>query len=150
VGETQTTVGGGWRLQNPPDNGIQPAFTWESGATFRARWNGRLSNPVTLRLPAQMWVKKVGRRAWKVHVFAGRLGSVAFAGKTIQLQRADGSGWATIQRSQLVHRPTFNLGAGNYEAVFRTRKRWVRLRAFLPAASAAPCHLATASLPWRT
>lgn len=149
VGETRTAAGGRWRIENPSSDGR--SFGWGSGTSFRARWADRLSDAITLRLPAQVWVKRVqGQRAWKVHVFTGRPGVTSLAGKAIMLQRARGSRWVTIQRARLVHRPSFELGPNNFEAVFGMRARGVRLRAFVPTASAAPCYLAAASVPWRT
>ena len=57
----------------------------------------------------------------------------------------------TTFRARLVHTPTLDYGgAYNYQAVFKVTAPGLQLRAYLPAASAAPCYAAGASKPWRS
>jgi hypothetical protein len=149
---TQTRGGGAWRIENPNS---EPPYNWTavySGTTFRARWDRTYSEPYTWLLPAQPRVAKVsGSRVWVAHVTpATPTGQVPLRGKTIELQRSAAGGWVTIQRARLAYKPSLRWGSFNYEARFRVLTRGLRLRAFLPAASAAPCYLPGASATFRS
>jgi hypothetical protein len=149
LGGGVTRPGGRWQLENPEHVAPYRTFGWSSGITFRARWNDRLSDPVVLRLPAGISATKVeGRRAWRVSVPSSS--QVRMAGKTVELQRRIGSGWVRYRRAKLVHRASFERGPYNNEAVFPVEARGLRLRAFLPQASALPCFLSAATPSWRS
>lgn len=149
LSETQTRAGGGWRIENPESTPPWRSFSWRSGMTFRARWGDELSEPIALRLPAGIGASKIaGRRAWRVFVSSSPL--VPMAGRLVELQRSVGTSWVRFQRKRLVHKASFTLGPYNNEAVFPVERRGLRLRAFLPRASALPCFLPAASDPWHS
>jgi hypothetical protein len=68
------------------------------------------------------------------------------------LQRRSHGAWVRYRSARLAHKPLLAPGGGayNYQAVFAVPARSLILRAYLPAASAAPCYLAGASKPWRS
>jgi hypothetical protein len=151
ISGTHTSAGGGWRVENP-----QPDPPWrytqvQSGVTYRARWNDQLSEPRVWATPAPLTAKKVGRRAWRVSTAPPPPGTVSMKGKRVELQRLTGGSWRTIQRKALVYKPRLYYGgAFNHEAVFKIAQRGWRLRAVLPAQSAAPCYLAGVTQEWRS
>ena len=69
----------------------------------------------------------------------------------VELQRFSGGTWVRVRRARFAYRPLLEYGgAFNYEARFVVPTRGLRLRAFVPAESAAPCFLAGASPEWRS
>ncbi|HUH14459.1 MAG TPA: hypothetical protein VML35_01080 [Gaiellaceae bacterium] len=150
IAGTQTTAGGAFQAENP-----QQSFPWSftpvsSGITFRARWKGVLSAPVQYRLPAVVSAAKVrGRAAWTVRFGPAQL-PVPYAGRAVELQRWSGGRWVRIQTARLKLKPSLRFGAFNHEVVFSVPRRGLRLRAYLPARSAAPCWLPNATDPWRS
>jgi hypothetical protein len=149
LGGAQTRDGGRWQLENPEHDAPYRTFRWSSGIAFRARWKEQLSDPVVLRFPAGISATKVpGRRAWRVSVPSSPQADMA--GKIVELQRRAGSGWVRYRRAKLVHRASFERGPYNNEAVFPVEARGLRLRAFLPRASALPCFLPAATDSWRS
>jgi hypothetical protein len=151
ISGTHTSAGGGWRVENP-----LPGPPWSyaqvaSGITYRARWNDQLSEPEVYRTAAPLNAKKVGRHAWRVYTSPPPPGSVSMKGKRVELQRLTGGSWRTIQRKPLLYKPRyFYGGAFNHEVVFKVAQRGWRLRAVLPAQSAAPCYLAATTPEWRS
>lgn len=144
-----TRQGGRWQLENPEHVAPYRSFSWTSGITFRARWKDELSDPVVLRLPGPIGASKVaGRSAWRVSVSSTAL--VKMAGKTVELQRQVSRRWVRFKTAKLKHKASFTLGPYNNEAVFAVKERGLRLRAYLPRASALPCFLPAASEPWRS
>jgi hypothetical protein len=77
-------------------------------------------------------------------------GEASFKGKSVELQRQTGSGWLRVRSAPLVRKASLRWGAFNYQATFTVPTRRLRLRAYLPAASAAPCYLPGGSQPWRS
>ncbi|HVM16585.1 MAG TPA: hypothetical protein VM290_03295 [Gaiellaceae bacterium] len=136
VGGALTTTGGHWAIELPRSIG-----------SFRARWNGRSSDVVQVRMPIHVWASKVpGRRAWRVAVPRGA-GAVMqdMHGRMVELQRRTSSGrWVRVRQARL--RATFT----SYEAVFPVPTRGLTLRAVVPSRSAAPCYTANATAPWRS
>lgn len=147
ISGAQTRSGGGWQAQNPSSEPPYRSTPVDSGMTFRARWKGQLSNPVVWRVPAFVGAVKVAGRRWKVFVTPSR---GTLKGKIVELQRQVGRRWVRYRQAPLLHKPSFDLGPFNHEALFAVPKRGLKLRAFLPARSAAPCHLAGVSEPFRT
>lgn len=149
---TQTRAGGAWRVTNPLEEFPWTSTAVYSGTVFRARWERTYSEPHTWLLPAQPRVARVsGTRTWVAHVTpATPTGQVPLKGKTIELQRRTPGGWVTIQRARLAYKPSLRWGAFNYEARFRIPTRGLRLRVYLPQASAAPCYLPGASATFRS
>lgn len=153
ISSARTRPGGGYQVENPEREFPYRSTRWESGITYRARWNERLSDPYVLRLPAGLAVYKVkGRRgAWRVATSPPGQGIVSMKGKVVQLQRLRGAIWKTIARKPLVFKPRIvNGGAFNHEVVFKIPKRGWRLRAILPANQAAPCYTTGISSQWRS
>ena len=152
ISGTRTLAGGQWRVENPHADPPWRFSPWNSGITFRARWNGELSAPRVYRLPAPLSAVKLGnRRAWRVSISPPPPGTVSMKGKVVELQRLTGGSWVRIARSRLVYKARLHYGgAFNHEVVFQVPQRGWKLRAFLPAASAAPCYAAGASAEWRS
>ena len=151
IQSTQTHPGGGWHVEHyvnaPPWNRSRV----ESGMTFRARWKGASSETHLWRLPAEITTLRVKRkRAWRVAVSPPSLSNVSMKGKLVVLQRRSGSRWVRYKVARLAYKPSLTLGALNHEAVFSVPARGLRLRALLPAKSAAPCYLPSASSAWRS
>lgn len=149
IAATETTTGGAFQAENPGQSPPYASTPLTSGMTFRARWNGNLSNPVQYRLPAYPFAVKIPGAAWKVHFGPQEL-RVPLAGKVVELQRFSGGRWVRIQTARLKLRPSLRWGPFNHEAVFSVPRRGLRLRGFLPEGSAAPCYSAGATEPWRS
>ena len=150
IAGTRTRAGGHWRVDNPqvlPRQSYTPVY---SGTTFRARWNGRYSKRVEWRTLALPKVARVaGTRTWVVHVLpATPWGDVGYQGESIELQRLTLGGWRLVRSARLARKPSGRWGVFNYEARFTVPTRGLRLRAYLPDGSAAPCFKAGGSLPW--
>jgi hypothetical protein len=146
----RTRAGGNWRVSYPPE----PHRPWryppiQSGTTLHARWDGRLSAPYVYRAEAPITVNAVpGRLARSVHVSPPPPGTVSMRGKVVLLQRLRGHSWVTIRSARLVHKPSYERGALNHEAVFPVQYGWT-LRVVLPAKSAAPCYRKTVTERFR-
>jgi len=150
ISATTTRAGGGWQVENPLPTAPWTYTQTHSGITYRARWKGRLSEPITDRVAAPLGAVKVGRLAWRVYTSPPPPGTVSMKGKVVLLQRLRGSNWVTTQRAKLRYKPRYSFGgAFNHEAVFKVKRGWT-LRAVLPASSAAPCYAAAVSEEWRT
>jgi hypothetical protein len=152
IAGTHSSPGGAWRVEMPPS---EPPFNFVevySGTAFRARWNGDYSAPILWRLPAQPRVARIGRtRTWVVHILpATPTGRVSLQNKPIELQRRSPGGWVRVRGARLVRKADLEWGAFNYQARFTVPTRGLRLRAYLPEQSAAPCYLPGASATWRS
>jgi hypothetical protein len=158
---TRSVAGGRWKVENPhraatigDDHiGRTPHFAYTpvySGTVFRARWNGSYSKPWNWQVLALPKVARVaGSRTWVAHVLpATPWGDVGYAGKPIELQRLTPGGWKLVRTAKLARRPSGRWGSYNFEARFTVPTRGLRLRAYLPDESAAPCFKAGGSLPW--
>ena len=86
---TKTVGGGAFHVENPTGAPTYASTPWSSGITFRARWNGRLSEPMEVRLPAPLYAVKVRARTWKVY-FNPQDSRTRAAGKVVELQRFTG------------------------------------------------------------
>jgi hypothetical protein len=146
VGGAQTVAGGSWVLQTVRDGLPVPGIP--VNAFFRARWDGALSEPVLVRLPmfsAALWDRRA-RSVWALA--ASRPGGQNLSRKYVELQRklAGTDQWVRVRRARLQRAPAV-WGIDAYRARFPIRARGLTLRVFVPAATAAPCFLATASEP---
>jgi hypothetical protein len=73
------------------------------------------------------------------------------AGKFVELQRLRSGKWVRYQRARLVRKPNFEYGgATNHIATFDVPVRGLRLRAFVPAKTVAPCYLGGPSAEFRS
>lgn len=104
---------------------------------FRARWSGRLSEPVIFRQPFALGFYKQSRRRWGVTVYS----DVNLRGRFVELQRLAGSSWTRVRRQRLVPTPKKKA----VYAIFTVRQRGLTLRIFVPEETAAPCYNPTAT-----
>jgi len=152
IAGTRTGNSGSWRVEDPLS---EPPYTFNavySGSVFRARWAGNYSAPVEWRLPATPQVARIsGTRTWVVHVTpATPWGQVGFRGKAVELHRLSPGGWVSVRSARLVRKASLRWGPFNYQVRFTVPTRGLRLRAYLPERSAAPCFLPGASKTWRS
>lgn len=111
-------------------------------ATFRARWRGALSRPLSVRTPVWPEVQRIyGRRAWRVTVHSPQ----NMRARPVVLQRRTRTGWVRVRQARLAA-----AGWKTYTAVFVVPTRGLMLRVVIPAASAAPCHSPVPGLLWRS
>jgi hypothetical protein len=124
------------------ERGAWDTFWGVRSGTFRARWGNSLSDPVRFRDSVWISVTKLSGFSHRVSVS----GDQDMKGRIIELQRLVGGQWRLFRRARLVDdRITYGV---NSTATFAVRKRGLVLRAFVPAKSAAPCYLPTASEQW--
>ena len=128
---TRTTAGGAWRWVYPDPRLDEPLY-------FRAAWGLSQSRALLVRVPLHARSRLRGRtlRVVVETEFTGQ----SLAGRTVELQRRVGGRWARVAATRLRR-----AGDHAYSATFLARVRGQKLRAFVPAATAAPCYLATAT-----
>ena len=149
---TQTLADGGWEVKSLGKEFPPTYVDVNSGTTFRARWRGQLSRTIDYRVPLSWFsvIKVPGKRAWRVTVNPVPI-YMPMKGRSVELQRRRGGKWVHYKREPLVLKPSYDYGgATNYEAIFRIPARGLRVRAFLPAKTVAPCYLPKATTPWRS
>lgn len=131
--DVSTVEGGLWTAE------VGLPFSHDS-ATYRAHWNGRLSEPWTFRPKLTVWppAKLRGRRV-RVSVFADPEAQT-MRRRFVQLQRRSAGRWIPVRRARLAANKRF---AGQYSATFTVLTRGLRMRFLVPAKSAAPCYSAT-------
>jgi hypothetical protein len=141
AGGATTREGGGWETV------IYPVSRPDSPASesYRARWNRELSDPVTFRGPlASVSGRRLGARQ-RVTVVTPSVNPVSLQGRPVVLQRRLGSGWARVASARLdPHRTRFYTFTTTFTGV---RRGWT-VRALVPARTAAPCFMSTASRSW--
>lgn len=125
-----TQQGGAWVAD--PVIGARPG---EDTSTYRARWNGRLSEPMTFRAKVPLSLTPLAGGRYRVNVRADQ----SMNGRRIELQRLVAGRWTLVRRTTLRGRP------GAFTTTVTARGRNQRFRLFVPAKSAAPCYTATAS-----
>jgi hypothetical protein len=138
VAGASTAEGGVWQAE---------AGSQRTAMTYRARWEGRFSEPVKVWAPIFVNAGKAGPRS--VIVFVDT--SAAFQnlkGKFVQLQRFDRATgrWQLYRRARL-RRNTRLPGffPFNFTTTFRRVGRGVTVRVLVPRKTAAPCYLARAT-----
>src|SRR5215213_3114470 len=110
--------------------------------TYVARWNGRLSEEVTVRSPLYVLPLPLPKRRWRIMVNT-RLQSMV--GRTIVLQRKTAEDtWERVRTAKLRRGSTF----GTYETIVPIPTHGLTVRIFVPQASARPCHDAAVSPSW--
>jgi hypothetical protein len=131
IAGASTRAGGVWEAE--PVSGARPE---SDSSTYRARWNGRLSEPLVFRGKLSMSVTKLGGGRYRV-----TLGTPQnMRGRVVELQRLVGGQWRRVRSARLARvRPSF------FRAIFTVQRRGLNLRVLVPARSAAPCYSATAS-----
>lgn len=130
IAGASTRAGGAWEAE--PVTGARPEA---DSSTYRARWNGRLSEPLTFRGKLQISLAQLGRGRYRVTVNTDQ----KMKGRPVELQRLVGGQWRRTRSARLA---PFR---GDFAATFTVRRRGLRLRALVPARSAGPCYSATAS-----
>jgi hypothetical protein len=122
-----TEEGGAWHVDAYP----------LGSAVYRARWNNRLSRPITIasRPPVRINLTKLPERRFRIWLFA----ETNLSGRFIALQRLAGGRWIHVRRARLASAGSAG-SAGRFEATFAVRKRGLRLRVVVPAKTAAPCN----------
>jgi hypothetical protein len=131
-----TQQGGAWVAD--PVSGARPG---EDSSTYQARWNGRLSDPLRFRGKVPLSLTPLARGRYRVGVSTFDTAQ-SMKGRVVELQRLAGGRWTPVQRARL--RGT----GGSFAAVVTARARNQSFRIFVPAASAAPCYVATPSQPF--
>ncbi|MGH3134134.1 MAG: hypothetical protein ACRDNY_10430 [Gaiellaceae bacterium] len=142
VAGARTREGGFWETELPIVVSRPDALVSES---YRARWNGQLSEPVTFRGHLVVSHRKLSRKRHRVTAFTSVNNPVDLRGRTILLQRQIEERWRRIATARLTPAPVKYY---TFVATFTVPRRGWRLRAFVPAKSAAPCFTASASEPW--
>lgn len=145
VAGDSTRADGSWGPVVPGAGGDQPSLTVWPPATYRARANGRLSEPVTIRIPMNISVVKLPGRRYRVSVATSM--PKQLQGKQIDLQRLAGGTWTRVRRVRLL--PVRGL-YGLFAATFTVRTRRLTMRAVVPENIAGPCYLETVSKTWTT
>ena len=136
--EVHPNAGGGW--STPAGSAIT--------ATYRALWNRRTSSAVTIRQRANVALER--RRSgngFVVSVSCKR----SFGRKSVLIQRRPGGSWRNVRRVVLTDsvRSTGTVSVSQARFGLAVPKGTV-LRAFLPAAQARPCYVASISRTVRT
>jgi hypothetical protein len=135
IAGASTREGGFWQAET--------TGSYAPSGSFRARWNNQLSEPVSHRADVPISVAQLGGGRVRVSVFSFSSSPLKLKGKVVELQRLSAGQWTRVRRARFsARRP------GAFTATFSVRARGMRLRAFVPAESAAPCYAATASEPW--
>lgn len=149
---TKTVPGGGYETESVSTEIPYQLVQVDSGTTFRARWRNQLSKTILHKTPILAFypVKIPKRRAWKVVVNPAPL-YMKLGGKPVVLQRFRAGKWERFRSAPLVLKANYDYGgATNYEAVFETPTRGMRVRAIVPTKTVAPCYLGKTSPSWRT
>lgn len=132
-----TIQGGGWEAE---------AGGARTKIVYRARWEGRFSEPVTVWSPIFLNIARAGSRSVVVFVDT----SNAFQDlrrKYVQLQRfnrATGK-WSLYKRARLKLNTNDGIQPYNFRVTFTQLARGATVRAYVPRKTAAPCYLARAS-----
>ena len=140
VAGAQTEPGGVWRAEKV---GVL------STATFRARWEGRFSEPVTVYVP--IYFRAESRNRGRVLVVVDTMHSQQDMNrKFVQLQRFDGTTgrWRLYKSARL--KRNLKVAAFNFTTTFTGVARGLTLRVLVPRKSAAPCYQARAGETFRT
>jgi hypothetical protein len=135
--ELHPSPGGGWTT--PAGNAIT--------STYRATWRNATSALVTIRQGANVGLeRKRSGPGFTVSVAAKR----SFWRKPVQIQRRQGGSWRTIRTVRLTESASSTGVVSVSTADVRLAvARGTMLRAFLPAAQAKPCYVASTSRPIR-
>ena len=135
--ELHPSPGGGWTT--PAGSAIT--------ATYRATWRNSTSATVTIRQGANVGLER--RRSGSGFNVAVS-GKRSFWRKTVEIQRRRGGSWRTVKTVRLTDSASSTGAVSVSTATFRLAvPKGTSLRAFLPAAQAAPCYVASTSRPIR-
>jgi hypothetical protein len=136
IAGASTRAGGAWEA--PPISGAGPG---QDSSIYRARWRGRLSQPLEFRASLPMSITRLGGGRYQASVRTWGTFQV-MGGRIVELQRHEDGQWIQVQRARLT-------GSGTYfTTTFSVRTPGLSLRVLVPAQSAGPCYVATASETW--
>lgn len=115
--------------------------------TYRARWGDVSSAPVTFRgkLSVSGGKSSGGRHRVTVSTFGYPPSPQNMSRRTVLLQRQTGGTWARIASARLAPHPVKYY---TFIATFSLPRRGWTVRALVPAKSAAPCFVTSASEAW--
>jgi hypothetical protein len=113
--------------------------------TFRARWEGHLSRPVSFRPPLRITVRKQRNGRFLALVTA----HATLRGEFVELQRLVGGQWKRFKYLRLGTGGRVNYG-GSYWATFAVRAKGWTLRVVAPEETTAPCYAAGATQAFRS
>jgi hypothetical protein len=141
VAGATTKSGGFWEAE------VYPVSRPEALAseTYRARWNGQLSEPVTFRGKLSLSRSRLSGRRHRVSVFTSVNNPVSLKGRPVVLQRQTGGQWKRVASARLA---PDRVKYYTFVATFTVPRRGWTLRALVPAKSAAPCFTASTSEKW--
>ena len=136
-----TLAGGTWQAHaaNMRFNGLLPA-------TYRARWEEKYSEPITIRPRLPIKVKRQRGGHVRVTVEADTHGP-KLKGRVVQLQRLRAGRWATVRRARL-GTGVSGYNTYVYSATLTYRASKATLRVVVPAKTAAPCYVGNTTKPW--
>jgi hypothetical protein len=132
-----TQQGGSWQAE--PIGPI--ARPGQDSSTYRARWSGRLSEPLTFRADVPLSLTELAGGRYRVSVNTSATGQ-SMSGRRIELQRLVAGRWTLVRRATLRGR------RGTFTTTVTARARNQSFRLLVPARSAAPCYVATTSEPF--
>jgi hypothetical protein len=119
---------------------VSSSVPTSTSATYRARWSGRLSKPITVRPPIGIRLTKLTPQRYRVEVSTTDARQ-NIAGRFVELQRLAAGSWTRVRRTRLAVPPLAG-EIGSYTATFVVRTRGLRMRIAVPERSAAPCFTA--------
>jgi hypothetical protein len=131
--QSATAVAGGLTREDGSWEDTWLGFSYGGTATYRARWRGNLSEPVTVRGQLQLSVSKRPGGRYSV----GFAADSNLGGRFVELQRLAAGRWTRVRRARL--EPGGGSGT-SFRASFTVRRKGVTLRIALPRKSAAPCY----------
>lgn len=139
VAGATTVAGGFWEAE-------AATASQRTAMTYRARWEGRFSEPVKVWTPIFVNAAKAGPRS--VIVFVETSGALQNLNrKFVQLQRFDRSTgrWRLYKRASLRRNTGPGLFPFSFTTTFRQVRRGLTVRVLVPRKTAAPCYQARAT-----
>jgi hypothetical protein len=112
--------------------------------TFRARWEGNLSDPVAFRPPLRVTVRRERSGRFLTLVLA----HATLRGEFLELQRLVGGQWKRVKYLRINPR-NISYG-GSYWVKFGVRTKGWSLRVYAPPETTAPCYTAGATGVFRS
>ena len=128
-----TAIAGGTTHADGTWEDTWDGFATGGTATYRARWKGEVSPPVTVRGELQLFFSRRSRSRFTI----GFAADSNMLGRFVRLERLAAGRWTLVRRARLEH----GGGTGtSYGATFVVRERRLTLRIVVPRATAAPCY----------
>jgi hypothetical protein len=139
----RTEAQGVWSLAIPGNPPLAPVTTYiETKTVYRARWNGRYSETVTVYarpyLEMRQLIVKKNKPGKRLFAISAQSRDIKYRKKIVLERRVGATDWRRIT--------TVRVSGGLGVVWVRVLRGWV-LRARLPEAEAAPCFIGTATSP---